>query len=118
MNYHPVSSENQANLHAGQQQANQNAGTEETIDVGDSDKEDNSTQDCFVLLIWPSYSSTNTPAVTTDDKRASPREKEQVFMDELKRLKKQEKEANEEAEALRKQFEQETKNLVIQEGAA
>ncbi|GJZ68038.1 hypothetical protein Tco_0631278 [Tanacetum coccineum] len=105
---------NQANLHAGQQEANQNAGTEETIDVGDSDKEDDSTQDCFVLPIWPSYSSTNTPAVTTDDKRAGPREEEQVFMDDLERLKRQEKEANEEAEVLRKKFE----TLVIKEGAA
>ncbi|GJX26840.1 ribonuclease H-like domain-containing protein [Tanacetum coccineum] len=78
MNYHPVSSENQANLHAGQQEANQNA------------------------------------AVTTDDKRAGPREEEQVFMDDLERLKKQEKEAYEEAEALRKKFE----TLVIKEGAA
>ncbi|GJS84685.1 ribonuclease H-like domain-containing protein [Tanacetum coccineum] len=70
-------SENQANLHAGQQEANQNAGTEEIIDVGDSDKEDDSAQDCFVLPIWPSYSSTNSPAVTTDHKRAGPREEEQ-----------------------------------------
>ncbi|GJS05273.1 putative ribonuclease H-like domain-containing protein [Tanacetum coccineum] len=118
MNYHPVSSENQANLHAGQQEANQNAGTEEIIDAGDSDKEDESAQDCFVLPIWPSYSSTITPALTTDDKREGPREEEQVFMDDLERLKRQEKEANEEAEALRKKFEQETENLVIQEGAA
>ncbi|GKC55167.1 putative ribonuclease H-like domain-containing protein, partial [Tanacetum coccineum] len=51
-------------------------------------------------------------------KREEPRDEEQVFMDELKRLKRQEKEANEEAEALRKQFEQETENLVIQAGAA
>ncbi|GJW80772.1 putative ribonuclease H-like domain-containing protein [Tanacetum coccineum] len=114
MNYHPVSSENQANLHAGQQEANQNAGTEEIIDVGDSDKEDDSAQDCFVLPIWPSYSSTNTPALTTDDKREGPREEEQVFMDDLERLKKQEKEAYEEAEALRKKFE----TLVIKEGVA
>ncbi|GJS23506.1 ribonuclease H-like domain-containing protein [Tanacetum coccineum] len=114
MNYHPVSSENQANLHAGQQEANQNAGTKEIIDVGDSDKEDDSAQDCFVLPIWPSYSSTNTPALTTDDKREGPREEEQVFMDDLERLKKQEKEAYEEAEALRKKFE----TLVIKEGAA
>ncbi|GJR86243.1 ribonuclease H-like domain-containing protein [Tanacetum coccineum] len=78
MNYHPVSSENQANLHAGQQEANQNA------------------------------------AVTTDDKRAGPSEGEQVFMDDLERLKNQEKEANEEAEGLRKKFE----TLVIKEGAA
>ncbi|GJS15936.1 putative ribonuclease H-like domain-containing protein [Tanacetum coccineum] len=113
MNYHPVSSENQAN-HAGQEKANQNAGTAEIIDAGDSDKEDESAQDCFVLPIWPSYSSTNTPALTTDDKREGPREEEQVFMDDLERLKKQEKEAYEEAEALRKKFE----TLVIKEGAA
>ncbi|GKE33013.1 retrovirus-related pol polyprotein from transposon TNT 1-94, partial [Tanacetum coccineum] len=92
MNYHPVSSENQANLHAGQQEANQNAGTEEIIDAGDSDKEDDSAQDCFVLPIWPSYSSTITPALPTDDKREGPREEEQVFMDDLERLKRQEKE--------------------------
>ncbi|GKG32371.1 hypothetical protein Tco_0429881, partial [Tanacetum coccineum] len=73
-----------------------------------------STQDCFVLPIWPSYYSTNTPAVTTDDKRAGPREEEQVFLDDLERLKKQEKEANKEAEVLRKKFE----TLVIKEGAA
>ncbi|GKA68681.1 putative ribonuclease H-like domain-containing protein [Tanacetum coccineum] len=42
------------------------------------------------------------------------REEEQVFMDELESLKKQEKEAYEEAEALRKKFE----TLVIKEGAA
>ncbi|GKF99125.1 retrovirus-related pol polyprotein from transposon TNT 1-94, partial [Tanacetum coccineum] len=64
MNYHPVSLENQAN-HAGQEEANQNAGTTETIDAGDSEKEeDESAQDSFVLPIWPSYSSTNTPALT------------------------------------------------------
>ncbi|GJU43594.1 putative ribonuclease H-like domain-containing protein [Tanacetum coccineum] len=118
MNYHPVRSENQANLHAGQQEANQNAGTEDITDAGDSEKEDESAQDCFVLPIWPSYSSTITPVLKTDDKREGPREEEQVFMDELERLKRQEKEANEEAEALRKEFEQETENLVIQEGAA
>ncbi|GJS10189.1 putative ribonuclease H-like domain-containing protein [Tanacetum coccineum] len=93
-----------ANLTHVPQEANQ-ISTEETIDVGDSDKEDDSTQDCFVLPIWPSYSSTNTPAVTTDVKRTGLREEEQVFMDDLERLKKQEKEAYEEAEALKKKFE-------------
>ncbi|GJW35314.1 putative ribonuclease H-like domain-containing protein, partial [Tanacetum coccineum] len=104
MNYHPVRSENQANLHAGQQEANQNAGTEDIIDAGDSEKEDESAQDCFVLPIWPSYSSTITPDLKTDEKREGPREEEQVFMDELERLKRQEKEANEEAEALQRKF--------------
>ncbi|GJT23150.1 putative ribonuclease H-like domain-containing protein [Tanacetum coccineum] len=53
-------------------------------------------------------------ALTTDDKREGPREEEQVFMDDLERLKRQEKEAYEEAEVLRKKFE----HLVIKEGAA
>ncbi|GKD52232.1 ribonuclease H-like domain-containing protein, partial [Tanacetum coccineum] len=118
MNYHPVRSENQANHHAGPQEANQNAGTEDIIDAGDSEKEDESAQDCFVLPIWPSYSSTNTPDLNSDEKRDGPREEEQVFLEELERLKRQEKEANEEAEALRKEFEQETENLVLKEGAA
>ncbi|GKF82856.1 hypothetical protein Tco_0244512 [Tanacetum coccineum] len=102
MNYHPVRSENQANHHAGQQQANhhagqpeanQNAGTEDIIDGEDSENEDESAQDCFVLPIWPSYSSTITPDLKTDKKRDGPKEEEQVFM---------------------KKFE----TLVIQEGAA
>ncbi|GKA70979.1 hypothetical protein Tco_0777118, partial [Tanacetum coccineum] len=75
------------NLHVGQHEANQNAGTEDIIDAGDSDKEDESAQDCFVLPIWPSYSSTITLVLTTNDKREGPRKEEQVFMDELERLK-------------------------------
>ncbi|GJY06451.1 hypothetical protein Tco_0373505 [Tanacetum coccineum] len=99
-----VISENQANINACQQEANHNAGTENIIDAGDSEKEDESAQDCFVLPIWSSYSSTITPDSKTDEKREGPREEEQAFLDELERLKRQEKEANEEAEALRKEF--------------
>ncbi|GJV92356.1 ribonuclease H-like domain-containing protein [Tanacetum coccineum] len=47
MNYQPVRLENQANKHAGPQEANHNAGTEDIIDAGDSEKEDESAQDCF-----------------------------------------------------------------------
>ncbi|GJW64521.1 putative ribonuclease H-like domain-containing protein [Tanacetum coccineum] len=118
MNYHPVRSENQANIHAGQQEANHNAGTEDIIDAEDSEKEDESAQDCFVLPIWSSYSSTITPDLKTDEKREGPREEEQVFLDELEILKRQEKDANEAAEALKKEFAQETENLIIQAGAA
>ncbi|GJZ84533.1 putative ribonuclease H-like domain-containing protein [Tanacetum coccineum] len=94
------------------------AGTEDIINAGDSDKEDESAQDCFVLPIWTSYSSTITPDLKTDAKRVGPSKEEQVFSDELERLKRQENEANEEAEALRNKFAQDTENLVIQEGAA
>ncbi|GKA32843.1 putative ribonuclease H-like domain-containing protein, partial [Tanacetum coccineum] len=118
MNYHSVRSENQANLHAGQQESNQNTGTKDKIDAGDSEKEDESAQDCFELPIWHSYSSTNPFASKSDNKIGGPREEEQVFLDDLARLQRQEKEANEEAEALRKNLEQETENLVTQARAA
>ncbi|GJY98157.1 ribonuclease H-like domain-containing protein [Tanacetum coccineum] len=99
MNYQPVRSENQANKHAGPQEANQNAGTEDIIDAGDSEKEDESAQDYFVLPIWSSYSSIikrsraedagaaphKHPDLKTNGK---PVDKEyQVFLDELERLK-------------------------------
>ncbi|GJR90454.1 ribonuclease H-like domain-containing protein [Tanacetum coccineum] len=66
MNYQPVRSENQANKHAGPQEANQNAGTEDIIDAGDSEKEDESAQDYFVLPIWSSYSSTVKRSIAKD----------------------------------------------------
>ncbi|GJU90240.1 putative ribonuclease H-like domain-containing protein [Tanacetum coccineum] len=59
MNYHNVSSENQANLHVGQQESNQDSGTKDKIDSGNSQIEDETDQDCFELPIWHSYSSTN-----------------------------------------------------------
>ncbi|GJT83964.1 ribonuclease H-like domain, reverse transcriptase, RNA-dependent DNA polymerase [Tanacetum coccineum] len=65
---------------AGQQEANQNAGTEDINEAGDSEQEDESSQDCFVLPIWPSYSSIITPDLKTDEKRDGPREEEQCFM--------------------------------------
>ncbi|GJX09060.1 putative ribonuclease H-like domain-containing protein [Tanacetum coccineum] len=118
MNYDSVRSENQANIHAGQQESNQNTGTKDKINAEDSEKEDETDQDCFELLIWHSYSLTNPFAPKTDNKRGGSREEEQVFLDDFARLQRQEKEANEEAEALKKNLEQETENLVTQAGAA
>ncbi|GJU89277.1 ribonuclease H-like domain-containing protein [Tanacetum coccineum] len=118
MNYLSVSSENQANIHAGQQETNQNEGSKDKIVAGDSDKEDESAQDCFEVPYWHSYSSTNTSSSKSDEKRRSPREEEQVFLDDLARLQRQEKEANEEAEALTKNLEQDTEKAVTQAEAA
>ncbi|GKF42964.1 hypothetical protein Tco_0126306, partial [Tanacetum coccineum] len=118
MNYHSVRSENQANIHAGQQESNQDTCTKDKIDAGDSEKEEKSAQDCFELPIWNSYSSTNPSASKSDTKRGGPREEEQVFLDDLSRLQMQEKEAIEVVEALRKDLDQETENLVTQAKAA
>ncbi|GJW43465.1 hypothetical protein Tco_0072264 [Tanacetum coccineum] len=56
--YHVITQqiENKANKHAGPPEANQNAGTKDIINAGDSEKEDESAQDYFVLPIWSSYS--------------------------------------------------------------
>ncbi|GJU37135.1 putative ribonuclease H-like domain-containing protein [Tanacetum coccineum] len=126
MNYQPVRSENQANKHAGPQEANHNAGTEDNNDAGDSEIEVESAQDYFVLPIWSSYTSTvksskakNAGEEPYKHPDFKPIDKEdQVFLDELERLKRQEKDANNAAEALRKEFAQETEDLLIQAGAA
>ncbi|GJU81240.1 putative ribonuclease H-like domain-containing protein [Tanacetum coccineum] len=117
MNYHNDSEENQANLHTGQQESKQDSGTKDKIDSGNSHIEDETDQDCFELPIWHSWSSTNKSSSKSDGKKGSPREEEQIFLDDLARLQIQEKEANEEAEALRKNLDQETEILVTQGGA-
>ncbi|GJT56064.1 putative ribonuclease H-like domain-containing protein [Tanacetum coccineum] len=126
MNYQPVRSENQANKHAGPQETNHNAGTEDNIDAGDSEIEAESAQDYFVLPIWSSYTSTvksskanNAGEEPTKHPDLKPVDKEdQVFLEELERLKRQEQDANDAAEALRKEFAQETEDLLLQAGAA
>ncbi|GJU74683.1 hypothetical protein Tco_1266088 [Tanacetum coccineum] len=104
MNYHNDSEENQANLHAGQQESKQDSGTKDKIDSGNSQIEDETDQDCFELPIWHSYSSTNKSSSKSDCQRGSPREEEQIFLDDLARLQIQGRKGklNEEAEALRK----------------
>ncbi|GJR99225.1 hypothetical protein Tco_0315734 [Tanacetum coccineum] len=56
------------------------------------------------------------PALNTYEKSVD--KEDQVFLDKLERLKRQEKDANDADEALRKEFAQETENLLIQVGAA
>ncbi|GJT63606.1 hypothetical protein Tco_1015086 [Tanacetum coccineum] len=130
MNYQPVRSENQANKHAGLKESNHSVGTQDNIDTGNSEMEVESAQDYFVLPIWSSYTSTvksseaknegEKPTKNTDLKtNEKPVDQEyQAFLDELKRLKRQEKEANDVVEALRKEFAQDTKDLLLQAGAA
>ncbi|GJU42858.1 hypothetical protein Tco_1195815 [Tanacetum coccineum] len=86
--------------------------------IGYSEKEDESAQDCFVLPIWSSYSSIIKRS-RVEDAGATPHKnsnlktyekpvdkEDQVFLDELERLKRQEKDANDAAEDLRKEFAQ------------
>ncbi|GJR11256.1 putative ribonuclease H-like domain-containing protein [Tanacetum coccineum] len=130
MNYQPVRLENQANKHAGPKEANHSAGTQDNIDAGNSKMEVESGQDYFVLPIWSFYTSTvksskaknegENPNKNTDLKtNEKPVDQEdRSFLDKLERLKRQEKEANDAAEVLRKEFAQDTEDLLLQAGAA
>ncbi|GJS95295.1 putative ribonuclease H-like domain-containing protein [Tanacetum coccineum] len=125
MNYQPVRSENQANKTADPEEANHSAGTQDNIDAGNSKMEAESAQDYFVLPIWSSYTSTvkSSEAKNEDEKpnkntglktNEEPVDHvDQAFMEELERLKRQEKEANDAAEALRKEFAQDTASTPV-----
>ncbi|GJU70341.1 putative ribonuclease H-like domain-containing protein [Tanacetum coccineum] len=93
MNYQPVRSENQANKHAGPQETNHNAVK--------SSKVNNAGEE-----------PTKHPDLKPVDKE------DQVFLEELEILKRQEQDANDAAEALRKEFTQEIEDLFLQAGVA
>ncbi|GJX98611.1 putative ribonuclease H-like domain-containing protein [Tanacetum coccineum] len=123
MNYQPVRLENQANKPAGPKEANHSAGTQVNTAAGSYDLEDEHAQEYYVLPIWSSYTSTikslkinNGGKKPNEDTGLKPNEElvdqeEQAFLEELERIKRQEKEANDAAEALRK-------DLLHQTGAA
>ncbi|GJT98754.1 putative ribonuclease H-like domain-containing protein [Tanacetum coccineum] len=100
-------------------------GTQDNIDAKNSKMEAESAQDYFVLPIWSSYTSTvkSSEAKNEGEKPNKTNEKpvdqeDQAFLEELERLKSQEKEANDASEALRKEFAQDTEDLLLQAGAA
>ncbi|GJT55372.1 putative ribonuclease H-like domain-containing protein [Tanacetum coccineum] len=114
MNYQPVRSENQANKTAGPEEANHSAGTQDNIDAGNSEMEADPAQDYFVLPIYSSYTSTDKSSEAKNEGEKHTKDiglktneelvdqEDQAFLEELKRLKRQEKEANDAAEVLRK----------------
>ncbi|GJR48425.1 putative ribonuclease H-like domain-containing protein [Tanacetum coccineum] len=117
MNYQPVTAENKANKTAGPKEANHSAGTQDNIDAGNSEMEAEPAQEYFVLPLWSSYTSTARGILVPKTKRAK-RSTRSTFLRGAERLKRQEKEANDAAEAFRKEFAQCTKDLLLQAGAA
>ncbi|GKF85021.1 hypothetical protein Tco_0249919, partial [Tanacetum coccineum] len=105
---------------------NHSVGTQDNIDVGNSKMEAESAQDYFILPIWSSYTSIvksseakkegEKPNKNTDlNTNEKPVDQEdQSFLDKLERLKRQKKEANDATEALRKEFAQDTEDLLLQ----
>ncbi|GJX53947.1 ribonuclease H-like domain-containing protein [Tanacetum coccineum] len=128
MNYQPVRLENQANKNAGPQEANTSAGTQDSTAAGNSKMEDEPVQEYCVLPLWSSYSSTIKSSEVKDGDKKSHEDdvlkskqkpvdmEEQAFLEELERLKRQEKEANDAAEALRKELDKSTDDLLQQAG--
>nr|GEW26321.1 ribonuclease H-like domain-containing protein [Tanacetum cinerariifolium] len=84
--FRPVRSENQANKIARPKEANHSEGTQDNIDTGYSEKEAKPTPEYYVLPLWSSYTST---IKSSEAKNRGLRQKE--------------KEANDEAKALRKE---------------
>ncbi|GJU37257.1 putative ribonuclease H-like domain-containing protein [Tanacetum coccineum] len=126
----PVTAENKANKTIGPKEVNHNTGTQDNIDAGNSEIKAEPAQEYFILPLWSSYTSTVkiSEAKNGDEKpngdtgpktNEEPKDQEdQAFLEELERLKRQEKEASDAAEAFRKEFAQCTKDLLLQAGAA
>nr|GEZ16948.1 ribonuclease H-like domain-containing protein [Tanacetum cinerariifolium] len=117
MNYEPVLVENQANKSAGPKEANNSACTQANDDQGASSIEIDLSEEHFVLPIWSAYSTTvkssgdkikKTTNFKTCEKPVS--QVEQVFLKELEKLKRQEKEANDAAESLRNEASHDIQN--------
>nr|GEV22906.1 hypothetical protein [Tanacetum cinerariifolium] len=126
MNYQPVTAENKANKIARPKEANNSAGTQDNINAGNSEMEAEHVQEYFVLPLWSSYTSIikSSEAKNGDQKLngdiGSKKNKEpvdqddQAFLEELERLKRQAKEADDAAKTLRKMFAQGTDDLLLQ----
>nr|GEW82794.1 hypothetical protein [Tanacetum cinerariifolium] len=130
MNYQPITVENKANKTTDPKETNNSTSTQDSFDTRNSKMEAYHTQEYYVLPLWSSYTSTVKSSKTKNgDKKLnedtdSKKNKEQVdredqaFLEELERLKRQEKEANDVVETLRKTFAQSNKDLLLQASTA
>nr|GEW58979.1 ribonuclease H-like domain-containing protein [Tanacetum cinerariifolium] len=120
MNSKPVLVENQANKFAGPKEANNSAGTQENDDQGAISEVIYLNEEHFVLPILSAYSTTVKSSEDKIEKNTSFKtcekpvsQVEQVFLEELKKLKRQEKEANNAAKSLRKKTTHDIQNASI-----
>ncbi|GJU20721.1 putative ribonuclease H-like domain-containing protein [Tanacetum coccineum] len=117
MNYQPVSAGNQTNKNAGPQETNGNTGLKKTIDAGQTEEENVSTQQYIVFPLWSSISSSYKSSddkakdYTVDDDacrktvQEPASEYDQALKNVLDKMMDQEKEATEQSDAVRKEFE-------------
>ncbi|GKD27892.1 putative ribonuclease H-like domain-containing protein [Tanacetum coccineum] len=128
MNYQPVTAKNRANKTTGPEEANHNAGTQDSPITRATELGEDPAQENCVLPIWSSYTSTiKSSEVKSGDKEPDEvvvlkrnedleEQVDQDFLDELEQLQRQEKDASAAAEALRKSFAQDIEDLLHQVG--
>ncbi|GKC08728.1 ribonuclease H-like domain-containing protein [Tanacetum coccineum] len=112
---------NQTNKNAGPQEANGNTGLKQSVDAGQSEEKNVSTQQYIVFPLWSSISSDEKYKNDTADDAAgeSPVQKpasenEQVLKNVLDKMIDQEKEATEQSDAVRKEFEAQCNKELLQ----
>ncbi|GKD00660.1 putative ribonuclease H-like domain-containing protein [Tanacetum coccineum] len=127
MNYQPVTAGNQTNKNAGPQEANGNTGLKQSVDAGQSEEKNVSTQQYVVFPLWSSisssYKSSDDKAEddTVDDDACKKTiqepasEYDQALKNVLDKMMDQEKEATEQSDAVRKEFEAQCDSQLLQE---
>ncbi|GKE84824.1 hypothetical protein Tco_1558566 [Tanacetum coccineum] len=117
MNYQPVTAGNQTNKNVGLQEANGNTGLKKSVDDGQSKEKNVSTQQYIMFPLWSSISSSYKRSDekykndTADDAAGETpiqkptSENEQALKNVLDKMMDQEKEATEQSDVVRKEFE-------------
>ncbi|GJW80569.1 putative ribonuclease H-like domain-containing protein [Tanacetum coccineum] len=117
MNYQPVTAGNQTNKNAGPQETNGNTGLKKNVDAGQTEEENVSTQQYIVFPLWSSISSSYKSSddkakdYTVDDDacrktvQEPASEYDQALKNVLDKMMDQEKEATEQSNVVRKEFE-------------
>ncbi|GKD37350.1 reverse transcriptase domain-containing protein, partial [Tanacetum coccineum] len=126
MNYQPVTAGNQTNKNAGPQEANGDTGLKKSVDDRQSKEKNVSTQQYIVFPLWSSISSSYKSSDesykndTADDAAGETpvqkltSENEQALKNVLDKMMDQEKEASEQSDAVRKEFEAQCNRELLQ----
>ncbi|GJZ56566.1 hypothetical protein Tco_0611759 [Tanacetum coccineum] len=127
MNYQPITAGNQTNKNAGPQETNGNTGLKKNVNVGHTEEESVSSQQYIMFPLWSSISSSYK---SSDDKaedhtvnddaykktiQEPASEYDQASKNVLDKMMYQEKEATEQSDAVRKEFEAQCDSQLLQE---
>ncbi|GJS63930.1 putative ribonuclease H-like domain-containing protein [Tanacetum coccineum] len=126
-NLHVITAGNQTNKNAGQQETNGDTGLKKNVDAGHTDEENVSTQQYIVFPLWSFISSsyessydkvrdaTTDDAASKNDVQEPANEYDQALKNVLDKMMDQEKEASEQSDVVRKEFEAQCNSNLLQE---